>query len=363
MNTPPKKDFSRRLINWYQVHKRDLPWRQTADPYVVWLSEIILQQTRVEQGHPYFQRFIESFPKIENLAKAPQDQVMRLWQGLGYYSRARNLHATAKTVVNKHGGRFPNTYQEILALPGIGPYTAAAISSFSFGLPHAVVDGNVIRVLSRIFGVTDPVDLPATKKLIQAIADEYLDKSDPATFNQAVMEFGALHCKPVNPDCVSCVFNDDCAVFKRGIVAEVPTKAGKTKVTNRHFNYLIILDKGTTLIRKREEPGIWRDLFEPPMVESKTPLTLANIKKSELWKSICTDPGSEVTQIQDRKPHKLSHQTIHARVFVVKCKLSKKVLSDNQFKAIPQTQLQQYAVPKLIEQVFQEQFPSYGSSI
>lgn len=360
MNTPPKKDFSRRLIDWYLIHKRDLPWRQTTDPYVVWLSEIILQQTRVEQGRPYFQRFIQSFPSIEHLAQAPPDQVMRLWQGLGYYSRARNMHSTAKTIIKEHDGQFPKSYREILNLPGIGPYTAAAIASFSFGLPHAVVDGNVIRVLSRICGITDPVDLPATKKQIQSIADELLDGSDPATYNQAIMEFGALHCKPVNPDCQTCVFLQDCSAQKRGIVHEIPAKAGRTKITIRHFNYLLIRDKGNTLIRKRNEAGIWRDLFEPPMVESSKPLTLSSLKKTALWKSLCIDPNLEVVQVQDRKPHKLSHQTIIARVFIIKGNLSGLQLEPEAYTITHQNQLHQYAVPRLIEQVFEEQFPGYG---
>ncbi|MFM7079481.1 MAG: A/G-specific adenine glycosylase [Bacteroidota bacterium] len=360
MNTPPKKDFTRRLLQWYQVHKRDLPWRQTADPYVVWLSEIILQQTRVEQGQPYFQRFIESFPKIEKLANAPQDQVMRLWQGLGYYSRARNLHAAAKMVADVHKGQFPATYAEILKLPGVGPYTAAAIASFCFGQPHAVVDGNVYRVLSRVFGITEPVDLPNTKKQIQALADEVLDTNDPATHNQAIMEFGALHCKPANPDCGSCIFQDTCQAFGRGLVAEIPAKAGKNKITTRYFNYLVIHDIGKTLIRKRNEPGIWRDLFEPPMVESSKPLTLQELKATTLWKNICMDPQTEVLQVQDRKPHKLSHQTIYARVYFVKCRLNPESLSDGPYLTVGKSKLRQYAVPRLIEQVFEEKFTGYG---
>jgi A/G-specific adenine glycosylase len=360
VNKPPKKDFTRRLVQWYHIHKRDLPWRQTTDPYVVWLSEIILQQTRVEQGQPYFQRFIESFPKIEKLASAPQDKVMRLWQGLGYYSRARNLHATAKTVVESYGGRFPKSYPEILKLPGVGPYTAAAIASFSYGLPYAVVDGNVNRVLSRVFGITDPIDTPIAKKRIQELADSVLDKMDPATHNQAIMEFGALHCKPINPDCPSCIFKDICQANHRGLVSEIPAKAKKTKITTRYFNYLVIHDNGNTLIRKRNEPGIWHNLFEPPMVESPKPLTLQKFQATSIWKTICKDPKAEVVQVQDRKPHKLSHQTIYARIYFVNCRLNPEAFTDGPYLRVGKNRLRQYAVPRLIEQVFQEQIQGYG---
>ena len=352
--------FSESLVSWYHQHKRDLPWRQTIDPYRVWLSEIILQQTRVDQGLPYFQRFIENYPTVSDLANAPLEDVMRLWQGLGYYSRARNLHSTAKEVVNKHLGSFPNTYQGLLSLPGIGPYTAAAIASFCFGLPYAVVDGNVMRVLTRMHGISDPIDQPKTRKQLDALANQLLSQRDPATHNQAMMEFGATLCKPSNPDCQICPFNETCVALRKGIVDQLPIKSSKTKVRDRYFNYLVFNHQNQLLLKKRTDAGIWQELHEPPIMESTKLLTEPEMRETELWKKLVGNRKNSVVDIIEPKPHKLSHQTIHSRFFIVEGGYDKKAISDDGLLIVNEKDLNRYAVPRLIEQVFTSHFQDYN---
>jgi A/G-specific adenine glycosylase len=351
--------FSETLAIWYHTHKRDLPWRQTVDPYRVWLSEIILQQTRVDQGLPYFQRFIESYPSVSDLANAPLDEVMRLWQGLGYYSRARNLHATAKQVLNEHGGNFPNTFDELISLPGVGPYTASAIASFCFGLPYAVVDGNVMRVLTRLHGISDPIDQPKTRKHLDALANQLLNQRDPATHNQAMMEFGAMLCKPANPDCPNCPFSEECVALRKSIVDQLPTKSSKTKVRDRYFNYLIFNHQGQSLLKKRTDAGIWQELHEPPTIETTKLLTEKEMRKTELWKKLVGDRKNNVLDIIEPKSHKLSHQTIHSRFFIVDGGYDKKTVSDDGLLIVNEKDLNKYAVPRLIEQVFMAHFEDY----
>jgi len=237
------------LIKWYDVHHRELPWRDTTDPYAVWISEIILQQTRVAQGYDYYVRFMREFPTVESLAAADEDRVMRAWQGLGYYSRARNLHAAARQVVELGG--FPATYEGLLQLKGVGEYTAAAIGSFSFGLPVAVVDGNVCRVLSRLFGMQRPIDSTAGKMLIHALATRLLPEGKSAPFNQAIMEFGALQCVPRRPDCMACPFSDRCFALAEGKVDVLPAKSHKQKVTERWFDYYYIHNDSHMYVHKR----------------------------------------------------------------------------------------------------------------
>jgi A/G-specific adenine glycosylase len=262
-------EFSNSLIHWYLQNKRDLPWRNTTNPYPIWLSEIMLQQTRVAQGLPYFLSFTDAFPTIFDLAKAEEEQVLKLWQGLGYYSRARNLHATAKYIAFELNGKFPPTYKELLKLKGVGEYTAAAIASFSYNEPVAVLDGNVFRVLSRYFNVDSDFSLPKTKTEFQQLAQEVLDKKNPAVFNQAIMEFGALQCVPKNPDCNSCILNSSCAALQHKKVSELPVKSKKTKVTNRYLNYLILKDSDCNyIVQKREGKGIWENLYEFPVLET-----------------------------------------------------------------------------------------------
>jgi A/G-specific adenine glycosylase len=243
-------NFSNKLVSWYQVNKRDLPWRNTANAYYIWLSEIILQQTRVAQGMPYYLSFVKAYPKIEDLANAPEDEVLKMWQGLGYYSRARNLHFTAKDIAANYGGKFPNDYQKILKLKGVGTYTAAAITSFAFDLPYAVVDGNVVRALSRIFGINTPFDTTIGKKQFKELTQELLIKENPSVYNQAIMEFGAMQCKPKSPDCSVCPMRDFCEAYNNNTIAELPVKSKKIKVKNRFLHFLMIEKWGK--VRKTE---------------------------------------------------------------------------------------------------------------
>ena len=253
--------FHNTLINWYLQNKRDLPWRKTTDPYQIWLSEIMLQQTRVAQGTPYFLSFTTAFPTVFDLAKANEEQVLKLWQGLGYYSRARNLHKTAQYVANELSGEFPDNYKDLLKLKGVGEYTAAAIASFSYNEPVPVVDGNVFRVLSRYFDMETDIAVASAKKEFAALAFELMPKDKPAIFNQAIMEFGALQCVPKNPNCNVCVFNTSCAALQKKKVDQLPVKSKKLKVRNRFFNYLVVSDDNeNTIIQKRTAKGIWHNL-------------------------------------------------------------------------------------------------------
>ena len=263
------KHFAHRLLNWYGPNKRELPWRNTNDPYIIWLSEVILQQTRVAQGLPYFEKFLQNYPKVQDLAHAPDDEVMRLWQGLGYYSRARNLHQCAKDVVEIHAGVFPGSYKGLLMLKGVGSYTAAAIASFAFGESIAVVDGNVFRVLSRYFGIETDIASPRGKKEFENLANQIIPKSQPGEFNQSIMEFGSLQCKPRNPDCTQCPLMEGCFAFQKDMVDQLPFKAKKIKVKERFFTYLHITCGSETIIRQRKSGDIWQGLHDFPLIEGQ----------------------------------------------------------------------------------------------
>ena len=313
-------NFSNILIKWYLQNKRDLPWRKTTNPYLIWLSEIMLQQTRVAQGTPYFFSFSEEFPTVFDLANADEEKVLKLWQGLGYYSRARNLHKTAQYVANELNGVFPPSYIELLKLKGVGEYTAAAIASFSYNEPVPVVDGNVFRVLSRYFDIESDITLPATKKEFTALAHELMPKDTPAIFNQAIMEFGALQCVPKSPNCSVCVFTDSCLALQKKKVDVLPVKSKKAKVTNRFFNYLILEDViGNTLIQKRTAKGIWHNLYEFPLLE-----TTEIVDFDYISKAVQNDifPNYTILGIEDCSHatviHKLSHQHLHIQFWKVK---------------------------------------------
>lgn len=308
--------FSNSLIYWYLQNKRDLPWRNTTNPYAIWLSEIILQQTRVAQGLPYFNAFLNAFPTVFDLANASEEQVLKLWQGLGYYSRARNLHATAKYVVDELDGKFPTSYNELLKLKGIGEYTAAAIASFSANEKVAVLDGNVYRVLARYFNVHNDISISSTKKVFQELAKEVLPEKDTHIYNQAIMEFGALQCVPKNPDCSVCVLSNSCAALQNKTVDILPIKSKKTKVTNRYFNYIVFEDiVEKTMVNQRTEKGIWQNLYEFPVIESNT------ILKSEEIINLIDQKYSEIKNISLLHTfdviHKLSHQTLHIQFIKV----------------------------------------------
>jgi len=264
-------DFANSLTRWYLKNKRDLPWRNTQNPYFIWLSEIMLQQTRVAQGMPYFFAFTNAFPTVFDLANASEEQVLKLWQGLGYYSRARNLHKTAQFVATELDGKFPDTYKELIKLKGVGEYTAAAIASFSFDENVPVVDGNVFRVLSRYFDIETDILSSGAKKEFTALAYELMSKDNPALFNQAIMEFGALQCVPKNPNCEVCPLNNGCLALQKNKVDQLPVKSKKTKVKNRFFNYVVFLDENqNTIIQKRSDKGIWHNLYEFPLIETET---------------------------------------------------------------------------------------------
>lgn len=306
-------DFSNSLIDWYLQNKRNLPWRKTSNPYNIWLSEIMLQQTRVAQGLPYYEAFISAFPTVFDLAKASEEEVLKLWQGLGYYSRARNLHATAQFIAFELNGVFPKDYKGLLLLKGVGDYTAAAIASIAYGEEVPVVDGNVYRVLSRYFGIEDDISLPKTKTEFQKLSKNLLPEGKASLYNQALMEFGALQCVPKSPDCVNCVFNSSCFALQKNRVGELPLKSKKTKVKNRYFYYLIMRDaEGNFVLNKREDKGIWFNLFEFPLLELDKKTALSKVKSLILEKY---NPKELKLVNSDVLIHKLSHQHLHIHFF------------------------------------------------
>lgn len=308
-------EFSKALISWYLQNKRDLPWRNTKNPYYIWLSEIILQQTRVAQGLPYYLKFTETFPTVQTLANADEEQVLKLWQGLGYYSRARNLHETAKNISQNKNGKFPDNYLELKKLKGVGDYTAAAIASFSYQENVAVVDGNVYRVLARYFGLDHDISQPKTKKIFQELADNLLPKGKASEFNQAIMEFGALQCIPKNPDCETCIFNNSCFALQHKKVDQLPVKLKKIKVTNRYLNFVVVKDiSGNFTLEKRSENDIWKNLHQFPLIESSTKDSLEKIIQN-----IKTKYKVENIKLFNEKEiiHKLSHQKLHIHFFEI----------------------------------------------
>ncbi len=345
-------NLSKQLINWYRLNHRDLPWRQSADPYIIWLSEIILQQTRVEQGLPYFNKFLLNYPEISHLALAPEEEVMKLWQGLGYYSRARNLHATAKIIHYKYKGIFPCDYLQIRELKGVGDYTAAAVASFAFNQPHAVVDGNVYRVLSRFFGEDTPIDSTLGKKIFAELAYEVLNKKLPSIHNQAIMEFGAMLCRPANPDCNICPLNQGCVAFKNQLVGKLPVKANKTKVCNRYFNYLLVRYNNAIYLNKRKAGDIWETLYELPLIETSNAGDAAELMQSDTWKSFFSKNNFQLKTIKNYPVHKLSHQHIHARLIELVLKEKPDDFFVNSFMKISESDAGRYPVPRLIEKIF-----------
>lgn len=310
--------FSKKILKWYHENKRDLPWRQTRDPYKIWLSEIMLQQTRVAQGMPYYHRFLSAFPTVGHLAGASEEQVLKLWQGLGYYSRARNLHATAKMVVERRNGEFPNTYQGLRELKGVGDYTASAVASICFDIPTPVVDGNVYRVLSRHFGVDVPINGPQGAKYFKELARQVMDHKNIRDYNQGIMEFGAIQCAPKKPYCLLCPLNSSCVALKENRVDSLPVKLVKTKIKQRFFNYLVLLDpQKKTVMEQRKGKGIWQKLYQFPLLEAATILD-----ETGIWKQLGqVERFGEVHNISlfNKEPvlHKLSHQHLHTQFWIV----------------------------------------------
>lgn len=341
--------FSNLLTNWYLTHKRELPWRNTADPYKVWISEILLQQTRVAQGLPYYHAFTTTFPSVFDLAEAPETQVLKLWQGLGYYSRARNLHHSAKYVVDELNGTFPKTYRELLKLKGVGDYTASAIASICYGEPTAVLDGNVFRVLSRVFGIEVPIDSTEGKKIFKQLATRLLDSENPAIHNQAIMEFGALHCKPADPSCKTCPFAASCIAFQQGKIKKLPVKAKKTKVSERHFNYLVFIsNQQKTILQQRTGKGIWRGLYEFPLIESPREENEESfVENAEMKKIFKNKKFTLYNQVPIK--HVLSHQKLFAKFWIIPCENLPKQGFEKAIVATNVSELHQYPVPVLLE--------------
>jgi len=349
--------FHKKLILWYLHNKRDLPWRSTTNPYFIWLSEIMLQQTRVAQGLPYYEKFVATFPKVEDLANASEAKVLKLWQGLGYYSRARNLHFTSKYVAFELGGIFPNTYHKLIGLKGVGDYTASAIASICFDEPVAVVDGNVYRLLARFFGIDTPINSTQGRMEFKKLAQELIDKTRPGTYNQAIMEFGARHCVPQNPDCSSCIFNDKCVALASGKVTMLPVKLKNLKIRKRYFNYIVVHSKDQqTILQQRTTKGIWQQLFEFPLIESALDLGQTQLINLKEYKVLSEELKIESLTLFNEKVviHKLSHQHLHTRFWIAEIKDLSNVKTKASVKGIPINKINDYAVPVLIENFISE---------
>ena len=341
-----QQDFSRILLNWNrEKNTRKMPWKGEKDPYKIWLSEIILQQTRVEQGLSYYNNFIKTFPDVHQLASAPEEKIFKLWEGLGYYSRCRNLIASAKYISKELKGKFPGTYEDIKALKGVGPYTAAAISSFAFSLPHAVVDGNVFRVLSRIFGISMPADSTEGKKKFTELANRLLEKKQPGPYNQAIMDFGAVICKPV-PVCDQCVFKRKCYAFLHNKIDALPVKRKKLNIKKRWFYYLIIEHKAETAIRQRTGKDIWNQLYEFPMIEMDKELDLKTILAKAENAALLKTKAYEVIAVSPSYKQQLSHQLITGQFIEIKMK--RKPVQKNDWFWIPKKKLKKFAFPRFI---------------
>lgn len=354
--------IAQKLIRWYGENQRDLPWRSTTDPYKIWVSEIILQQTRVEQGRAYYYRFIDVFPDVKTLAKADQQQVLKTWQGLGYYSRARNMHQAAKTIVAKFNGVFPDNYQDILSLKGIGEYTAGAIASFAYNLPYPAIDGNVLRVLARLFDVHEKINTASGIKKIKKIAEDLLPEEDPATFNQSLIEFGALWCTPKNPECLSCPLQQHCLAFARNTVDTLPAKKPKKKPKDRYLNYLVIKDKNqrTIYLRKRSDSkDIWENLFDFPMIESKKPISPEELVNTSEWEMLIGHNYHFFNKNPRKKKHQLSHQTLHAFFWEVQINDSFDISNKKMIIRDDTENLYRYPFPRLIEGYLEENIVEY----
>ena len=316
------KNFSKDLIKWYEVNKRELPWRKTKDPYKIWLSEIILQQTKIAQGLPYYLRFINKYPNVFKLANSSEQEVLKLWEGLGYYSRARNLHKTANIIVNKQQGVFPSKYKELIELPGIGDYTASAISSFSINEINPVVDGNVYRFLSRLIGIKSPINTSKSQKEFKDIAELLISKKNPSDFNQAIMEFGALVCKPSSPFCEKCLYQKNCFAYLNKQISNLPVKNKKKKNINRYFNFLIIKSKkNQTVIEKRINQDIWQNLYQFPLIETGSQVDKKIILDRLIKINYFDSSEMELFLFKNKSfRHKLSHQNIHCSFWIIKVK-------------------------------------------
>ena len=343
--------ISKLLTDWYIINKRDLPWRESPVAYRVWLSEIILQQTRINQGLSYYLKFVERYPKVDDLAMAPEDEVLKLWQGLGYYSRARNLLKTAREIVLKYNGVFPADYNELVKLKGIGDYTASAIASIAFNLPYPTVDGNVNRLIARLFNIDSPVNSNEGSKLIKEKAYNLLNKKNPGTHNQALMEFGSLYCVPQNPDCENCILKKLCKAYQLGTVNKLPLKEKKVKIKRRYFNYLYIHYRGNTWLQKRQENDIWKNLFEFPLIETPGEVEFDKLKETNEWQELFKGNQLNVNLNINSYTHVLTHQKIHAVFYRIEID---KPLITSGLITVSITKLHKFAIPRLIDKYLQE---------
>ena len=340
--------FSTKITLWYQKNKRNFPWRESKDPYKIWLSEIILQQTRTAQGLPYYISFTKHFPTVFDLAKADENDILKLWQGLGYYSRARNLHFAAKYIVNELDGVFPENYKDLLSLKGVGDYTASAIASISYNEKCAVVDGNVYRVLARYFGIDTPINSGKGIKEFKSLATALLPKNHFGLHNQAIMDFGAMICTPKKADCDHCIFNDSCVALKEKKVAELPVKTSKIKIRKRYFNYIVLLsDNNNISINKRTGKGIWQNLYEFPLIETASEINKNELMKNETLIQLVSDIKKVELFNSKQIIHKLSHQHLHTKFWII---FTDEKIADS----IPLKNIQNYPFPTLINNFISE---------
>jgi len=343
-------EFRKNLLGWYHKNKRSLPWRSSNDPYLIWLSEIILQQTRIEQGLPYFLRFQEKYKDVYSLAAASEDEVLKLWQGLGYYSRARNMHHTANIIVQKYKGEFPTTYEELIKLKGIGSYTASLICSVCFNLPFAVLDGNVFRLIARLFEIAEPINLAESKQLFQKKADQVLDATKPGDFNQAMMELGALVCTPQNPDCLNCTVNTFCEANRNKTTGNFPVRIPKEKVKKRYLNFCLIFNNNKVVIEKRIKRDIWKSLYQPVMIEKAELTHLTSIEVSNI-----TALSLKNFRFHSEISHLLTHRQLIIRFYIAETDMLA-AISDG-FIWISINELPDFAFPKPIEIFIRNIFP------
>ncbi|MBQ8608507.1 MAG: A/G-specific adenine glycosylase [Bacteroidaceae bacterium] len=345
------KEISKILLDWYSANKRELPWRETTDPYRIWISEIILQQTRIVQGYEYFLKFIERFPNVQELAKADEDEVLKYWQGLGYYSRARNLHIAAKSIANRE--TFPVTYEEVRSLKGVGDYTAAAICSIAYGLPYAVVDGNVYRVISRLFGIDTPIDSGKGKKLFAELAQSIMCKYSPGIYNQAIMDFGAIQCTPQKPLCHQCPLAEKCYAYHYSKQNTLPVKQHHTKIKKRYFNYIDVHAGIYTFINKREKDDIWKNLYELPLIETTEEIDEATFYSlPEFQALIKTNEKPLLRCVCKGIKHILSHRIIYANFYEVI--LPEDTSSFSSYQRIKRIDLDSYPVSRLVNLYFEK---------
>lgn len=335
------------ILQWYQKNKRDLPWRATNNPYFIWLSEIILQQTQVIQGLNYYHKFIENFPTINHLASAKEEDVLKLWQGLGYYSRARNLHKSAQTIVNDYNGVFPSTYNDVLKLSGVGPYTASAITSMAYELPYPVLDGNVYRFIARLYNIDLPINQPKTYRAFQQILSEMMVNQKPSIFNNAMMEMGATVCKPVQPLCHNCPVLSFCEAYKKGTINQLPVKLNKVKVKTRVFNYIYFNEGGTFYMEKRGQKDIWENMYQLPLIETNTP-----VGESEMMLMLKEKQWGDALEIKFEMDlsHQLTHQNILVKVW--SCVVdNKSFTTEKEWIKVDEDSYKKYPIPKLIEKI------------